>query len=83
MILIFIKNEKENLKHLEFLADAGIDPRRKLAERLVEDIPLDSCILAYNMGFEKGVIKKLAKQYPDLSNHLMNIHDNIQDLMVG
>ena len=80
--LHYIKDENKSLEHLEFLADAGIDPRRDLAERLVNDIPKNSCVLAYNMGFEKGVIKKLAKQYPDLSEHLMNIHDNIQDLML-
>ena len=34
------------------------------------------------MGFEKGRIKRLAELYPDLKNHLMNIHDNIKDLMV-
>ena len=34
------------------------------------------------MGFEKGVIKKLANLYPDLSDHLMNIHDNINDLII-
>ena len=34
------------------------------------------------MGFEKGVIKNLAKLFPDLSEHLMNIHDNIKDLMI-
>ena len=33
------------------------------------------------MGFEKGVIKKLAELYPDLSEHLLNIRDNIKDLM--
>ena len=33
------------------------------------------------MGFEKNVIKKLAEVYPDLADHLMNIHDNIKDLM--
>ena len=32
--------------------------------------------------FEKMVIKKLAKDFPDLSNHLMNIHDNMKDLMI-
>ena len=32
------------------------------------------------MSFEKGVIEKLAKLYPDLSKHLMNIHKNIKDL---
>ena len=34
------------------------------------------------MSFEKSIIKKLARIYPDLSNHLMNIHDNIKDLMI-
>ncbi len=70
------------LHHLEFLGKEGTDPRRALAEQLVHDIPMNVCTLAYNMGFEKGVIKKLAGIYPDLSEHLMNIHDHIQDLMI-
>lgn len=73
---------EKNLKHKEFLAEAGVDPRRALAEQLVKDIPKDVTTLAYNMGFEKGVIKRLSKLYPDLSEHLMNIHDNIKDLMI-
>ena len=71
-----------NLKHKEFLAEADIDPRRKLAEQLVKDIPNDACVLAYNMSFEKTVIKNLANLYPDLSDLLINIHDNIKDLMI-
>ena len=78
--LHFVENDE--LFHEEYLAPAGIDPRRELAERLVRDIPEDVCVLAYNMSFEKGIIAKLAKQFPDLSNHLMNIHDNIKDLMI-
>ena len=78
--LHYIENNK--LYHKEFLAEAGIDPRRKLAENLVRDIPIDVCTLAYNMSFEKNVIKKLAEIYPDLSNHLMNIYYNIKDLMI-
>jgi len=74
--------EDGNLSHKEFLSEAGIDPRRGLAERLVEDIPLNVCTLAYNMSFEKTVIKKLAEIFPDLSEHLMNIHDNVKDLMI-
>ena len=70
------------LKHKEFLAEAGVDPRRALAEQLVKDIPKNVTTLAYNMEFEKGVIKRLSKLYPDLSEHLMNIHDNIKDLMI-
>ena len=74
--------EDGKLYHKEFLASAGIDPRRDLAERLVSDIPVDVCTLAYNMSFEKTVIKKLASIYPDLHDHLMNIYDNMKDLMI-
>lgn len=80
--LHYYANENSDLGHTEFLAETGMDPRRKLAEALVRDIPLDVCTLAYNMKFEKGVIKRLAELYPDLANHLMNIYDNIHDLII-
>lgn len=74
--------ENNELKHKEFLAEPDVDPRRELALSLINDIPENVCILAYNMSFEKTVIKNLANLYPDLRNHLMNIHDNIRDLMI-
>jgi len=80
--LHYIKKEEGELLHKEFLAEPNIDPRRSLAERLIEDIPKNSCVLSYNMMFEKMVIKNLASLYPDLSSHLMNIYYNMQDLMV-
>lgn len=70
------------LYHKEFLAEFENDPRRKLAERLVDDIPGDVCVLAYNMAFEKGVIRTLALMFDDLYDDLMKIHSNIHDLMV-
>lgn len=80
--LHYIEKEGGELKHKEFLAEAGIDPRRTLAERLVSDIPKNVCVTAYNMGFEKGRIREMAEQFEDLREHLMNIHDNIKDLMI-
>ena len=80
--LHYYEDDKSELKHKEFLADPGEDPRRKLAEALVRDIPENVCVVAYNMLFEKGIIKKLAQIYPDLSEHLMNIHGNFIDLMI-
>ncbi len=74
--------EDNQLKHKEFLSEPNIDPRRKLAESLVKDIPMNVTTIAYNMMFEKMVIKNLANTFPDLSNHLMNIHDNMKDLML-
>lgn len=70
------------LEHREFLAREGTDPRRPLAEKLCRDIPENACVLAYNMGFEKGVIKQLASCFPDLAGHLMSIHHNMRDLML-
>lgn len=80
--LHYIEHEGGELKHKEFLAYPGNDPRRALAEQLCADIPMNVCTTAYNMGFEKGRIKSLAELYPDLHDHLINIHDNIQDLMI-
>ena len=72
---------KGNLEHFEFLAEVGADPRYELALNLIKFIPKDACVLAYNMSFEKRVIRRLAANYPQISNELMAIHDNIKDLM--
>ena len=80
--LHYYEEKGGELQHKEFLAYPGEDPRRAVAEHLCEDIPMDVCVLAYNMGFEKGRIAALAKLYPDLEEHLMNIHGNINDLMI-
>ena len=72
---------KGNLEHFEFLAEVGADPRYELALNLIKFIPQDACVLAYNMSFEKRVIRRLAEIYPQVSNELMAIHDNIKDLM--
>lgn len=68
--------------HKEYLSEDSIDSRYELAQKLCEDIPSDVTVLAYNMSFEKGVIKRLANLFPDLSPHLLAIHENMQDLMI-
>ena len=80
--LHYILEEGGELYHKEFLAYPGDDPRRAVAEQLCKDIPENVCTTAYNMSFEKTRIAGLAKLYPDLAEHLMNIHDNIKDLMI-
>jgi hypothetical protein len=76
------KSLNEDLEHREYLAIEGTDPRREMAERLVHDIPLGVCTVAYNMSFEKMILKQLAYQFPDLAVHLMDIHKNMVDLMI-
>ena len=79
--LHYIESEDGELKHKEFLAESGSDPRRALAESLCKDIPMNVCVTAYNKAFECGRIKELADAFPDLAEHLLNIRDNAKDLL--
>lgn len=69
------------LIHKEFLAPSVGNPLRPVAERLCEDIPTDACVIVYNKTFECGRLKEMADMFPDLSGHLMAIHDNVRDLL--
>ena len=80
--LHYIEEEGGELKHKEFLAESGVDPRRALAEQLCADIPMNVCVTAYNKSFECSRIKELAENFPDLADHLLNIEANIKDLLV-
>jgi hypothetical protein len=69
--------------HSEFLARKGQDPRRACAEKMLT-LPSDANVrwVAYNMAFEKGVIRKLGEQFPDLQEDLDYIRDSFVDLMI-
>ena len=79
--LHIIEYEGGPLLHKEFLGISGQDPRRDIAEALCRDIPENVCTLAYNKDFECSRLRELANTFPDLSGHLRNIADNIQDLI--
>lgn len=78
---IHIETKKgSKLTHKSFLGKK-MNCIKELAENLVKDIPLNSCILVFNATTEKNIIKKLARQFPEISKHLENIADNIVDLL--
>jgi hypothetical protein len=79
---IHIEHEDGRLEHREFLAQEGSDPRYALAKSLVTDIPIGVTVLAYNMSFEKGVLRRLAGLCGEFADHLMQIHEQIEDLML-
>lgn len=79
--LHFVESQTSEAQHREFLAESGTDPRRALAERLCEDIPKNVCTLAFHAGTERGIIERLADQFPDLKEHLLNIASGIKDLL--
>lgn len=80
--LHYIEKPGGELKHKEFLAESGTDPRRAIAESICRDIPMHTCVTAYNRGFECARLNELAQLFPDLAPHLLNVRSNIQDLLV-
>lgn len=80
--LHYIESEDGELKHKEFLAEAGTNPLRAISEALCRDIPADACVTVYNKSFECSRLKELSEYFPYLSEHLLNIRNNIIDLLV-
>ena len=80
--LHYIESEGGELKHREFLAEPGTDPRRPIAERLCADIPSDVCVTAYYKSFECSRLQELVDTFPDLAAHLRSISDHVVDLLV-
>lgn len=81
--LHYYLEEGGELYHKEYLSDDyNGNPMYELCKRLCEDIPKNSCVLVYNQTFEKARLKEMAALFPEFSEHLLNIRDNIIDLMV-
>jgi hypothetical protein len=80
--LHIVRKPGAEAEHIEFLAEAGEDPRYKLAARLVNVMGDSGTILAYNQSFEKGVIARLAEHFEDLSPSLAAMLPRFMDLMV-
>ena len=79
---LHILHKDGRLEHKEFLGIEGTNPTYDLAKSLLNDIPSNSMIMAYNMSFEKSRIKELAEMYPDLKYRLLNRLNNFVDLMI-
>ncbi|MBW2341739.1 MAG: DUF2779 domain-containing protein [Deltaproteobacteria bacterium] len=77
-----LEKENENLTHYEYLASPDTDPRRELAEKLLQEIPKNSCVLAYNKSFEARVLNDLKGWFPEYTDKIENIINNLRDLMI-
>ncbi|MBU8870742.1 MAG: DUF2779 domain-containing protein [Gemmatimonadales bacterium] len=67
-------------RHFEFLAEAPEDPRPALIDAL-KNLGDDGTILAYNMGFERGIISRLAEDFPAEAVFLRSLNKRFLDLM--
>jgi Domain of unknown function(DUF2779)/Domain of unknown function DUF83 len=76
-----IDEEGGGLRHFEYLAHPDVDPRKEIAERLVTEVPEGACVVAYNMAFEKRVLRELGEFLPVLRKRLNAMIAGMVDLM--
>jgi len=71
----------EEPAHLEFLAEAGPDPRRPFLDSLLADVGDEGSVLVYNQSFENGRLTELAERMPDHAEAVECVQARIVDLM--
>ena len=76
------KNKKAELKHFEFLAEPGDDPRIKFIENLSMHLTGNGDIIVYNKSFEIERLKEIALAFPQFDESIEEIILRIKDLMI-
>jgi len=74
-----ILQEDGTLTHREYLHTGTDDPRRPLTEALLHDIGETGSLIAYNIPFERGVLQKLAEQFPEYADRLLDMAGRLWD----
>lgn len=69
------------LQHHEFLAQPGVDPRAELTETLLEQIPEDACLIAWNQKFEMGILGGLAEHLQQHAARIGRLLESFRDPM--
>lgn len=77
---LHIQHEDGKLEHYEYLADGNEDPRIKLLEQLKDEIQGKGSVMVFNQSFEKGVLKRLAQDFPENEEWIKDMLDRIVDL---
>ena len=80
---VFLKEKKASeTKHFEFLAEPGIDPRKKFIENLMKDVKGKDDVLVYNKTFEITRLNEIARDFPEYADEIEKLILRIKDLMV-
>ena len=77
-----VKDESSQPEHFPFLANGTNDPRPTLLAELKNTIGNEGSILVYNKGFEEGILKELARAFPQHSDWVTDVSNRLVDLFV-
>jgi hypothetical protein len=67
------------LTHCDYLHTDAEDPRRPLAESLLNHIGETGSLIAYNIPFERGILHHLATHLPEYADRLLNLAERLWD----
>lgn len=76
-----VKDEGSNPEHFSFLAKGTDDPRPPFLAELEKVLGDSGSVIVYNQGFEKGILKKLARAFPEYDNLVSQVLDRLIDLL--
>lgn len=79
--LHIVGSDKSEPVHHAFLADGKEDPRFQLLKELHELLGSEGSIVAYNSGFEEGVLRDLVEFLPEYKDWFEGIDIRIVDLL--
>jgi CRISPR/Cas system-associated exonuclease Cas4 (RecB family) len=77
---LHIQDENNKVNHLDFLAQGEKDPRPSLLRKLKNEIGKTGDIIVYHKSFEIGILKDLARDFPENKDWIENMIDRIVDL---
>ncbi|OGU58567.1 MAG: hypothetical protein A2V66_14935 [Ignavibacteria bacterium RBG_13_36_8] len=80
--LYFQETAGGELRHFEYLAEAGVDPRIGFINSLLKDIDEQGDIIVYNQAYEIARLKELARDFPEYSERLETVILRIKDIMI-
>lgn len=75
----YVEEKGGELKHKEFIGDGINYPEKELAEKLIEYIGENHCVLMYS-PYERNCINSLIAKFPEHKASLTKIRDNLVDL---
>lgn len=67
------------LRHISFLHKEQSDPRRAIAECLINNLGNKGSVIVFNQTFEETRNKELARLFPDLADKIFAINERIAD----
>lgn len=77
---LHVQTANGEVNHIEFLHEQRTDPGEDIANSLLAHIAATGSVIVYNKTMERGVLKALARQFPEMGDGLRQISSRIWDL---